>query len=403
MHRAAALNMLCGLVARQVCSDSPAVDRVSWTMQGCIEDQLVSEEMQEKTPTQQQSDHLDERPIPASPHKGLAAGCCLFALLITCIHAGRATEPRLPVTANLASVTSAPPSPALLAQVTTPLETPADVTVGTSQPPSQPPLGTAATGPHLGWVEALPAPMLVQATPAADMTMDIFLDRLMRAESGGRLTAKSSTSTALGPFQFIDGTFFSVVHRHFSAETATFTPTQVLALRTDLAFARRAAEAFTNDNAALLVGAGIPATFQNLQLAYLLGPGGAIKVLQTDPEMPLARLMPANVLRANAFMRPLTVSGLVARAARDVAVTPASRTGIIAKPAPPAEVAAAVAITSAAVANPAGTRMAALPVRLAAPTIVMNCDLGLPSCRRWLALEQRRQGRNRTVREARVR
>jgi hypothetical protein len=339
----------------------------------------------------------------------------LFALMITCINAGRAAQPRLPITADAARVTSAAPlpdasvpspaEPSLLAQVTAPRAPSADTAAGTSEPLP----GTAPTGPHLGWSEALPAPVFVQAIPAADMTMDIFLDRLMRAESGGRLTAKSSTSTALGPFQFIDGTFFSVVRRHFSAETATFTPTQVLALRTDMAFSRRAAEAFTSDNAALLVGAGLPATFQNLRLAYLLGPGGAIKLLQTDPETPLARLMPASVLRANAFMRPLTVSGLIARAGRDVAVTPASRTGIFANPAAPAEVAAAVATTdgpaaaAAPATRPAGAKAAALPVRLATPAIVVNCDLGLPSCRKWLALEQRRQGRSRGVREARAR
>jgi hypothetical protein len=269
-------------------------------------------------------------------------------------------------------------------------------------PPDQPPpIARLPDG-----TAALPAPLFAQATPASDMTMDIFLDRLMRAESGGKLTARSSTSTALGPFQFIDATFLIVVRRHFAAETATLTPSQILALRTDLAFSRRAAEAFTKDNASLLVGAGIPATFQNLRLAYLLGPGGAIKVLHTDPTMPLPTLLPANVIRANSFMRPLTVSGLIARAARDVSVKPTSAAGIVAPPAAPTEVTAAVATVAAA--NPAAaavtgtTKVAAVVPK--APTIVVNCDLGLASCRKWLAIEQRRQGtRNRGVREARAR
>ncbi len=237
------------------------------------------------------------------------------------------------------------------------------------------------------------------------MTMDMYLDRLMRAESGGRLNARSATSSALGPFQFIDETFRIVVRRHFAAETATLTPPQILALRTDLAFSRRAAEAFTKDNASLLVGAGIPATFQNLRLAYLLGAGGAIKVLQTDPAMPLPTLLPANVIRANSFMRPLTASGLIARAARDVAVQPSSVAGIVATPAATADVSAAVATVPPA--NPAAVGTGTIKVAAIvpkAPAIVVNCDLGLASCRKWLATEQRRQGtRNRGVREAKLR
>jgi hypothetical protein len=344
-------------------------------------------------------------------------GCCLFALFIAGLGLGRVTTPRPvvaavspnPAIATRAVTTQVVPTRPLgsahieLVQAVTPVE---PATSGTAsradvEAPASPPVEGGA---------ALPAPLFAQATPATDMTMDIFLDRLMRAESGGKLTARSATSTALGPFQFIDATFLIVVRRHFAAETANMTPSQILALRTDLAFSRRAAEAFTQDNASLLVGAGIPATFQNLRLAYLLGPGGAIKVLQTDPAMPLPTLLPANVIRANAFMRPLTVSGLIARAARDVAVKPTSAAGIVAAPAAAADVTAAVATVAAA--NPAAAvagvaKVAAItPKGPAGPTIVVNCDLGLASCRKWVAMEQRRlapRNRNRGVREARVR
>jgi hypothetical protein len=215
------------------------------------------------------------------------------------------------------------------------------------------------------------------------MDMAAFLDRLMRAESGGKLTAKNSRSTALGPFQFIDGTFLSVARRHFATETAALTPAQVLALRTDMAFSRRAAEAYTQDNATSLTGAGQAATFQNLRLAYLLGPGGAIKILQADPAVPLPQLLPPSVLQANPFMVSLTAGGLINRAAREVSVAPTSTAGIIATPGAPQQ-------------------LASLEKPRAAPTITVNCDLGLASCRKWLALEQRRQaaGRNRTVRVA---
>jgi hypothetical protein len=218
----------------------------------------------------------------------------------------------------------------------------------------------------------------------------------MRAESGGKLTAKNSRSTALGPFQFIDQTFLIVARRHFAAETANLTPSQILGLRTNMDFSRRAAEAFTKDNAALLIGAGHPATFQNLRLAYLLGPGGAIKVLQSDATLPLPRLLSPAVLHANPFMMSLTAGGLVARAAREVLVPPTSVAAIVVPPASADALVPVVASASASV--PAASRIKPQPA------IAVSCDLGLASCRKWLALEQRRQGnRNSGIREARVR
>jgi hypothetical protein len=394
-------------------AEQPAkVDGDAETRQVGYQDQLVSEVMQEQTDDQHDCDPNNQPVLSASPERGLLVGCCLFALLMGWIGTGRAPEPPTPqITSQITSQIAAQNLTFATRAVTTRLipNPPSDGTTGsaTSAPLAQNVTqADTSTAGATDDVAPLPAPLFAQATPAADMTMDIFLDRLMRAESGGKLTARSGTSTALGPFQFIDATFLIVVRRHFAAETAALTPSQILALRTDMVFSRRAAEAFTKDNASLLVGAGIPATFQNLRLAYLLGPGGAIKVLQTDPAMPLPTLLSANVIRANAFMRPLTVSGLIARAAREVAVKPTSVAGIVAPPAAATDVAAAVATIAAANSTVAGAVNAkiAAAVPRAPPTIVVSCDLGLASCRKWLALEQRRQGnRNRGVREARAR
>jgi hypothetical protein len=365
--------------------------------------------MQEQIASKHDCDDVSRRAAPGLPAHGLLVGCCLFALLVGWIGTGRAAEPRgaqplspavLTLTQRSVTVQVVPnPPSATEFRHAAPVPhgtTPVDVLPVDPAPPT-----AVVVVPDLAAksepLPGLPAPLVAQATPAVDMTMDTFLDRLMRAESGGRLTARSTTSSALGPFQFIDGTFLIVVRRHFAAETAALTPAQILALRTDLAFSRRAAEAFTRDNASLLVGASIPATFQNLRLAYLLGPGGAIKVLQTDPAMTLPTLLPANVIRANPFMRSLTVSGLVARAAREVAVQPTSLAGIVATPAAAGDV--TVATTAAAIGGV--TKVATAP---RAPSIVVNCDLGLASCRKWLAMEQRRQGsRSRGVREAKLR
>ncbi|MFZ1105870.1 MAG: hypothetical protein WAN86_23925 [Hyphomicrobiaceae bacterium] len=124
-----------------------------------------------------------------------------------------------------------------------------------------------------------PEKALPQAFP-----MEEFLDRLMMAESGGRLRRKNPRSTALGPFQFIESTFLFVVNRHFSSEVAGLTKRQILARRTDMAFSRRVARAYVHDLIAALASNGLPASPVNARIAFLVGPSAAMRLLGTPPE-----------------------------------------------------------------------------------------------------------------------
>ena len=214
---------------------------------------------------------------------------------------------------------------------------------------------------------AVPSPRTAAASTG--MTTETFLDKLMLAESGGRDDARNPRSTATGPYQFIESTFLDVVRRHFARETVGLTDPQILTLRTDRVFARRAAEAFSRDNAAALAAEGVPATFPNLRLAFLLGPSAAIRVLQAPPEAPLSPLLGAPVLIANPFMIGLTAADLTARATRDLSL--------------PASPIARVALAS--LGAPPGAR----PAARRAPTLVVRCNRDLPSCRRWVALQTR--------------
>ena len=189
----------------------------------------------------------------------------------------------------------------------------------------------------------------------------------MMAESGGRTDARNPRSTAVGPFQFIERTWLDLARRIFPTETAALTPAQILLLRSDLGFARRGAEAYTLDNAAVLKASGFDATFPRLRLAFLLGPGGAIRVLQAPPQTRVTALLGPAVSNANPFMYGMTAESLVARAARDLAVRPTSTSGV-----PASDITAAAA--EAAASKPK------------APRIAVRCNLELPACRRWQAL-----------------
>jgi hypothetical protein len=236
------------------------------------------------------------------------------------------------------------------------------------------------------------APEVVQVAPSptvkpADMTMTDFLDRLMHAESSGRDDARNPLSTAVGPYQFIESTWLDLAHRIFATETQGMTAPQILALRTGRAFARRAAEAYTKDNAASLKAAGIEATFPHLRLAFLLGPQGAIRVLQAPPETRVALLLGPGVMRANPFMYGMTAAGLAARAARDLSVSRTTLAGIAAGDIP--------AVIPGAAAKPR------------APRVVVRCNLELPACRRWQTLAlarlpaEKSVGRKQTAAKAR--
>ena len=232
------------------------------------------------------------------------------------------------------------------------------------------------------------------AAVLAGMTTETFLDRLMLAESGGRDDARNPRSTATGPYQFIESTFLDVVRRHFAQETIALTDPQILTLRTDRVFARRAAEAFSRDNAAALTAEGVAATFPNLRLAFLLGPSAAIRVLQAPPEAALGPLLGAPVLIANPFMAGLTAADLTARAARDLSL-PAPRA--VARPRlvfMPRVAALAGVPERALPASPIARNVVAglgtaPPAARRAPVLIVHCNRDLPSCRRWVALQTR--------------
>jgi len=153
---------------------------------------------------------------------------------------------------------------------------------------------------------------------APQESFELFLDRLMATESGGRSTAKNPRSTALGPYQFIKSTFLELAHRHFPDEIAGLTQEQVLHLRTDPDLSRRAAAVFCRESVSYLRSEGLEPSFAHLRLAYLLGPADAARIMRADAETPVADILSIAVLKANPFMRDMSASDLVAKSERDV-------------------------------------------------------------------------------------
>ena len=216
-----------------------------------------------------------------------------------------------------------------------------------------------------------------QANPVPQLSA--FLDRLMHAESGGRDTAANPRSSALGPFQFIKSTFISIARRHFPAEIGELSDAEVLALRTTRSFARAAAAIFTLENAAHLKSHGLPPTLPHLRLAFLLGPAGAVRVLQAEPQARLSAVVGPGVLSANPFMVGVSANSLIARATRDIY----GRSKDAAQP-------------RMAVARPDPQPRPAARGRTGTPAVALSikCNQKLVSCQRWVALKQQQATRN---------
>lgn len=212
----------------------------------------------------------------------------------------------------------------------------------------------------------------------ADAHFEVFLDRLMRAESNGRDFAANPRSSALGPFQFIKATFIEVARRHF-AELAELGDEAVLGLRTDRGYARRAAAIYSMENLASLTGKGLNPSYGHLRLAFLVGPSAAARIMQAQPDTSVVDILGASVIKANPFMAAMSASELIARTARDVgqhhgtvvAIAPEARRRLVAvQPSP---------------------RIQPRPSAKATATINASCNQKLVACRRWIAMQAKKQ------------
>jgi len=224
--------------------------------------------------------------------------------------------------------------------------------------------GHAAATPSSDAPEKLVAGQSVAAAPPA--AFDTFLDRLMAAESGGRPHAKNPRSTALGPFQFIKSTFLEVTRRHFPQEISGLSEHEILRLRTDPSLSRRAAAVFCKESVDYLKEKGLEPNFAHLRLAYLLGPADAARIMQAQEQTPVVRLLSPAVIKANPFMRGMSVTDLLAKSERDVM---RERSEPIAA-SPPSRAQSAARVRAAAVRRPHQAARA------------HRCNSKVPSCRK---------------------
>ncbi len=136
-----------------------------------------------------------------------------------------------------------------------------------------------------------------------------YYSSIRAAESGGNDAAKNPNSSATGRYQFTSGTWDQLRQKHPEAGLTANG-------RTDPAQQEIAIRLFTEENAGMLEGAGIPATNGNLYAAHFLGAGGAKQVLSASDDAMVSDIVSPAVIKANPFLRGKSVADFKAWASK---------------------------------------------------------------------------------------
>jgi hypothetical protein len=141
-------------------------------------------------------------------------------------------------------------------------------------------------------------------------------DRIITVESGGDPNATNPNSSATGAGQFINSTWLTMIRQNRPDLAQGKSDQEILAMRSDPALSKEMVDAYAANNSAILQKNGLPVTPGTTYLAHFAGPGGAVKVLQADPNAMAGDVLGPAVVRANPFLAKMTARDLQAWADR---------------------------------------------------------------------------------------
>jgi hypothetical protein len=149
-------------------------------------------------------------------------------------------------------------------------------------------------------IQMMPPEERVKVLSPVVQGRDAVLDRIGQVENAtGNPAARSSTSSAMGNFQFTKGTWLDMVQAHRPDLLQGRSEQQVLDLRADPKVSREMAGYLLDDNAAVLRNQGIAPTPSNLYLAHFLGVNDAAKVIRAAPGTPISDVVTPASIAAN--------------------------------------------------------------------------------------------------------
>lgn len=147
-------------------------------------------------------------------------------------------------------------------------------------------------------------------------------DSIRAAESGGDNYAKNPLSSAYGPDQFLAGTWLDTIKASRPDLAQGKSDAELLAMRSDPVLSGQMRDAYAAANQATLAKAGVPVDAGTTYLAHFAGPGGAVKLLQSDPNTPASTILGPDVVKANPFLAKMTAGDVAAWASRKMGGSP---------------------------------------------------------------------------------
>lgn len=194
--------------------------------------------------------------------------------------------------------------------------------------PERPPeaTSTAPAAASIGRPQAGAAEVQGEAAIAA------FKNRVRSHESTNNVNADNPNSSADGLYQFTDDTFRRYYKRIYGQDLGKHPPIHI---KRNAEVQEKLMDALTRDNAAKLQAIGEPVTEGNLYLMHFAGEPGARKILKADPATPIERLLSADAIESNKFLKGQSASEVIAWAhksmgGRATSVRPQSAAGELA-------------------------------------------------------------------------
>jgi hypothetical protein len=145
--------------------------------------------------------------------------------------------------------------------------------------------------------------------PGAPDAIESFKAKTRHVESTGNDAADNPRSSADGRFQITDGTFRDYHKRLFGTDPGAH-PSK--AVKNDPATQEKIMDALTRDNAAALGKIGESVNDGNLYLMHFLGAGDGPRVFKAAPDAPIERILSADVLDRNPFLKGKSASQVIA-------------------------------------------------------------------------------------------
>lgn len=178
---------------------------------------------------------------------------------------------------------------------------------GQTQAPPAPQMAPPAPGGGVDLASAAPNPPPVERRGMSHTPG--YVTQVTGIENGtGNPAARNPNSSAMGNGQFIDATWLDIMKRNRPDIVQGKSDRDILALRADPKLSAEMTDVYGMENADFLRAGGI----QNVgnaekYAAHFFGPGGAVKVLQADPNASFSNVLSPEVIRANPQLARMTV------------------------------------------------------------------------------------------------